>query len=175
MSASAADDRAAALRDAFDLSFSRASAVRAAASENLLTIRIGTDQYALRLASVSGLFAGKRISWVPSPVPELLGIAGFRGVVQPVYDLAMLLGHPKAAVPRWIVVAAPQAVGLAFEGFGGFVSAAPDAVVTRPRGGADTPQLHVNAFLESGGTYPIIDVASVLARIARKTARDGGT
>jgi chemotaxis signal transduction protein len=175
VSGSAAEDRAAGLRDAFDSSFSRAPAARAAASENLLTIRIGADRYALRLVSLAGLFAGKRIIWVPSPVPELLGIAGFRGTVRPVYDLAMLLGHPKGASPRWIAVAAPQAVGLAFDGFDSFVSAAPESVVTRPRGGADATQLHVDAFLEAGGTYPIVDIASVLARIARKTARDGGT
>jgi purine-binding chemotaxis protein CheW len=168
------EGRAAALREAFDLSFSRAPAARDAAPENLLAIRIGTDRYALRLASIAGLFAGKSISWVPSPVPELLGIAGFRGTVQPVYDLAMLLGHPQAASPRWIVMAAPQAVGLAFEGFDGFVSATPESVVIRAHGDATVPQRHVNAFLESGGVCPIVDVASVLARITRKTARDGG-
>jgi chemotaxis signal transduction protein len=168
------EDRAATLREAFDLSFSRAPVGRAAASENLLAIRIGTDRYALRLASVAGLFAGKNISWVPTPVPELLGIAGFRGTVQPVYDLAMLLGHPKAVSPRWIVMAAPEAVGLAFEGFDGFVSATAESVVTRARGAATARQPYVNAFLESGGTCPIVDVASVLARIIRKAAHDGG-
>jgi purine-binding chemotaxis protein CheW len=175
VSGAATEDLAAALRDAFDLSFSRAPVARATASENLLTIRIGADRYALQLSSISGLFSGKSISWVPSPVPELLGIAGFRGTVQPVYDLAMLLGHPKAASPRWIVIAAAQAIGLAFDGFEGFVSAAPESVVSRGGADAETAQLHVNAFLESGGTYPIVDVASVIARIARKTARDGGT
>lgn len=174
MNGSTSEDRAASLREAFDLSFSRTPAVHAEAAENLLTIRIGGDRYALRLSSVSGLIAGKRISWVPTSVPELLGIAGFRGTVQPVYDLAMLLGHPRATSPRWIVLTQPESIGLAFEGFDGFVSVTPESVVARARDGSGASRLHVNAFMESGRTYPIVDVASVIASIARKTA-DSGT
>ncbi|MGH7656108.1 MAG: chemotaxis protein CheW [Gemmatimonadaceae bacterium] len=175
MTSRASDDRAAELREAFDLSFATAPVLRAEAAENLLRIRIGADRYALRLSSVSGLVTGKRISWAPSPVPELLGIAGFRGTVQPVYDLAMLLGHPRAVSPRWIVLAAPESVGLAFEGFDGFVSVTPDSVVSRARDDTGASRLHVNAFMEFGGTYPIVDVASLMASIARKTADSAGT
>jgi len=44
------------------------------------------------MAEVSGLFADKKVTRLPSPVSELSGIAGLRGAVLPVYDLAMLLG-----------------------------------------------------------------------------------
>jgi purine-binding chemotaxis protein CheW len=175
MSGPASDDRAAVLREAFDLSFAGTPAERGVAGENLLAIRIGADRYALRLGSVSGLVAGKQITWVPSPVPELLGIAGFRGTVHPVYDLAMLLGYPKAASPRWIVLTAPESIGLAFEGFDSFMSVTPESVVSRARSDPSGSRLHVNAFLESGGTYPVVDIESVIASIARKTANDSGT
>ncbi|HEY2848257.1 MAG TPA: chemotaxis protein CheW [Gemmatimonadaceae bacterium] len=174
MNGPASEDRVAELREAFDLSFSRTPAVHAEAAERLLTMRIGGERYALRLNSVSGLVAGKRISWVPSPVPELLGIAGFRGTVRPVYDLAMLLGHPRASAPRWIVLTEPELIGLAFEGFDGFVSVSPQSAMTRVRDGSGASRLHVNVFMESDGTYPIVDITSVITSIARKTA-DSGT
>ena len=85
-------DRVTELRDAFDRSFAQAPSTEAAAVENLLAIRVGAHPYALRMAEVSGLFADKKVTRLPSPVPEFSGIAGFRGVVLPVYDLAMLLG-----------------------------------------------------------------------------------
>ena len=85
-------DRVTELRDAFDRSFAQAPSTEAAAVENLLAIRVGAHPYALRMAEVSGLFADKKVTRLPSPVSELSGIAGLRGAVLPVYDLAMLLG-----------------------------------------------------------------------------------
>src|SRR5215218_10100104 len=90
-------NRAAELREAFDRSFAQLATSEADVVESLLGIRIGTDPYGLRLGELSGLFADKKITRLPSPVSELLGIAGFRGAVLPVYDLGMLLGCPRAA------------------------------------------------------------------------------
>jgi chemotaxis signal transduction protein len=118
----APSSRAAELRDAFDRSFTQAPSPEAGAVENLLAIRLGANPYALRLSDVSGLFADKNTTWLPSPVPELLGMAGIRGTVLPVYDLGMLLGCPRAAAPRWLVVAAGAPVALAFEAFDGYMS-----------------------------------------------------
>jgi chemotaxis signal transduction protein len=165
-----ADDRAAQLRAAFDQSFARISIAESTALENLLAIRIGADRYALRLADASGLFADKKVTWLPSPAPELLGVAGFRGVMLPVYDLGMLLGLSKAAAPRWLVVTAATPVGLAFEGFDGFLRVRPEAIVARVRDGAR--ERHVAAFLEAEVARPVIDVASVLATIESRAAHD---
>ncbi|MEW4337677.1 hypothetical protein, partial [Chromobacterium vaccinii] len=52
---------AASLREEFDRSFSLAPALPAAGSVNLLTIRIGTEPYAIRLADIRGLHADRSI------------------------------------------------------------------------------------------------------------------
>jgi len=116
------NDRAAELRDAFDRVFAQAPSPEAGAMESLLTIRIGANPYALRLKEVSGLFADKKVTWLPSSAPELLGLAGIRGTVLPVYDLGRLLGCPTAGAPRWLVVIAAMPVALAFEAFDGYLT-----------------------------------------------------
>src|SRR4051812_7736160 len=82
------------LKRAFDGSFAAAPQRRDADTEDFLAIRLGCDPYALRLREIGGLFADRRISALPSGIVELLGIAGFRGTILPVYDLRMLLGYP---------------------------------------------------------------------------------
>jgi chemotaxis signal transduction protein len=41
---------------------------------------------------------------IPSPVSELIGIAGVRGGIVPVYSLAALLGHARQDQERWLVL-----------------------------------------------------------------------
>jgi purine-binding chemotaxis protein CheW len=159
------NDRAAELRDAFDRSFALVARPPAGAAESLLRIRVGADPYILRLGGLSGLFADKKITRLPSPVSQLLGIAGFRGAVLPIYDLGMLLGTAKAAAPRWMVVTAAARIGLAFDGFDGYLSIQ-DAVVV-PEARTDTCEGHVREILHTEVTRPIIDLPSILEAIAR--------
>jgi chemotaxis signal transduction protein len=160
------------LRDAFDRSFAVAPSSGAAAVERLLAIRAGTDRYALRLAEISGLFAEKKVTWLPSPVPELLGIAGFRGTVLPVYDLGMLLGCPRAAASRWLVVTAAMPVGLAFGGFDRYLSVGAEAIVPDAR--PEARQQHVRELVQADDLVrPVISLASVLAWIRHRASQDG--
>jgi purine-binding chemotaxis protein CheW len=100
--------------------------------EGLLAIRVGADPYALRLSEIVGLHADVKIVPVPSPVAQLLGIVGLRGMMAPVYDLAALLGYPPAASPRWMVLAgASQSMGLAFDAFEAQTAKAKAQVVAR--------------------------------------------
>jgi len=113
---SALSGRAAELRRAFDRSFAVPQNATVEDSVELLAIRAGGAGYAIRLAAVSGLFADRTVTALPSPVPELLGVAAFRGTVVPVYDLGVLLGHARSGKPRWLVLdTGTPAVGLAFE------------------------------------------------------------
>jgi purine-binding chemotaxis protein CheW len=110
--------RAALLRREFDRSFAEAPQLEAERTEDLLAIRVGGDPYALRLSEVAGLFADRRVTPLPSPLPELLGLAGFRGALVPVYDLGSLLGYHRAEAPRWLVsIAGGASAALAFERF----------------------------------------------------------
>jgi len=127
-------DRTAALRAAFDRAFVEPLRLDAPPSEHLLAIRVGTKACALRLSEIAGLFADRRITRVPGGAAALIGLAGFRGALVPVYSLQALLGlgATSAATPRWLVVAAgrPAApVALAFEAFEGQLRVALDAIV----------------------------------------------
>jgi purine-binding chemotaxis protein CheW len=162
-------DRAAALRAAFDRSFAQAPSPEGAATEKLLAIRLGAHPYVLRLSEVSGLFADKKITRLPSPVPDLLGIAGFRGTVLPVYDLGLLLGGASTAAPRWLVVAAGAPVGLAFDGVDGYLSVACDAIVSQAR--VETREPHVREVARSGDlARPLISLASVAQWVRDRAA-----
>ena len=158
-------NRAAALRAEFDRSFAVAPPAAATAVEDLLAIGIEGDQYLLRLAEVSGLHANKRLMWLPSPVAELIGLAGFRGTVLPIYDLGMLLGKPKtAAAPRWTVVDASGRVGLAFDAFSGFLRALPETIVPDAR---EARGRHVRDVLQGDTIRPIVDLTSILRTLDR--------
>jgi chemotaxis signal transduction protein len=166
-------DRVADLREAFDRSFAQAPSTEAAAGQNLLAIRVGADPYALRLADVSGLFADKKVTWLPSPVSALRGIAGFRGTVLPVYDLGMLLGRPRAAASRWLVVTAITPVGLAFEGFDGYLNGLVEAMVPDAR--AEAGERYVREVLQGEVTRPVLHLPSVLETIRNRNGHDSGT
>ena len=165
-------DRVAELREAFDRSFAQAPSTEAAAVENLLAIKLGADPYVLRMSEVSGLFADKKVTRLPSPVSELSGIAGFRGAVLPVYDLAMLLGYPRAISPRWLVVIAVTPVAVAFEEFDGYVTPREEAVAPEPQAGARGR--HVREVVQTADLVrPLISLASVLEWIRSRASRDG--
>jgi chemotaxis signal transduction protein len=153
--------RAAALRAAFDRSFAEPEAAEAAARENLLSIRVGPQACAVRLSDVAGLFAGKPVTRLPSEAPALLGIAGFRGTIMPVYDLAMLLGQPRAESSRWLVVTAAAPVALAFGAFDGHLHVPASAIV--PRQAGDSAERHVREFLRAPDlVLPIVHLPSIL-------------
>ncbi len=173
MSASDArtNNRVAELREAFDRSFAQAPSPEAAAVENLLAIRIGADPYVLRMTEVSGLFADKIVTRLPSPASALSGIAGFRGTILPVYDLAMLLGYPRAAAPRWLVVIAAAPVALAFDGFDGYLNVREAAIVSEAR--SEEHERHVRKVVQTADLVrPLISVASVLEWIRHRASRD---
>ena len=165
-------DRVAALREAFDRSFAQAPSTEAAPLEHLLAIRIGADPYALRMTEVAGLFVDKKVTGLPGPVPELLGIAGFRGAVLPVYDLRMLLGCPSTGAPRWLVVTAVTPVALAFDAFDGYVGVRSAAIV--PASSANARDRHVREAAQVVDLVrPLISLASVLEWILNRASRDG--
>lgn len=111
-------ERAAELRREFDAAFSRPYTPEAPPQVDLLVIGVADRSYALRLADVRELLADRAPVPVPSHRADLLGLLGLRGVVTPVYDLALQLAHPRADQPRWIVEArSPAPFALAFERF----------------------------------------------------------
>jgi purine-binding chemotaxis protein CheW len=174
-------DALATLRREFDAAFALAPQDEAARRENLLAIRVAGDGYALRVAQIAGLFADKAVTPLPTPVSELKGLAGFRGRSAPVYDLAALLGYPKAGKTRWLALA--RGVGplaLAFDDFESHFAVAADAQageIVRSSGAT----LKLNAVLRpqvfdavryQGTMRPIVDLDAIIESIRRRAVAD---
>jgi chemotaxis signal transduction protein len=110
--------RAAELRVAFDRGFAAPPPPTAPPHLDLLAIRCAEHGFALPLADVLAVYTERKIVAVPSPIPELLGLVGVRGLVAPVYDLRSLLGYGGGAAPRWFaLVRAPEPFAVGFELF----------------------------------------------------------
>ena len=161
--------RAADLRFAFDRSFAMKRRADTAASEDLLAIRLGSEAYALRLSEIAGLFADKKITRVPGRNAGLLGIAGFRGAIVPVYDLQTLLGATAMEVPRWLVIASAAPVAFAFDAFDGHLRIAHDAMLPQETG--EHARKYVREFLRMGSAVrPILHLPSILDAVMRQVS-----
>jgi chemotaxis signal transduction protein len=167
--AAASADTLDALRREFDDAFARAPAPAGAAPQPMLAIRVGEHPYALRLAQIAGLHADRHVTALPSALPALLGVSGFRGQIAPVYDLAVLLGYPAAAAPRWLVlVRGAQPLALAFERFDCHFLAAPEQVLAAA--GAEGRDCVRGAVAQGGeaGARALIELPALLDEIRRQ-------
>jgi chemotaxis signal transduction protein len=158
---------AADLRGAFDRGFADPRNLESVSVLDMLLIVVAGSQYVIRLDEVTGLFADKAVTRLPGRLPELIGIAGFRGAVVPVYDLRTLLGHPRSAASRWMVIAGrPTAVGLAFDAFGRHLRVARDTLTKQTNGGRGDHARE--AILLDGHMRPVISIPSILRSIAAR-------
>ncbi len=158
--------RAEEMRLAFDRSFAAAPDAASAATEDILSIRMGEARCALRIAEIRGVFADKKVTRIPGRSPALLGIAGFRGTIVPVYALSALLGYPPGETMRWVAVAAAAPVAVAFEEFAGHLRVAADAIA--PHSVDAEARQHVRGYVRAdGGVWGIVDLPAVVAAIAR--------
>jgi chemotaxis signal transduction protein len=164
---------AAALRREFDDAFARVPHVDRADGVKLLAVVVGQDPHAMRLSEIAGLFVDRRITPVPGPLPELLGVAHVRGVLVPVYDLRLVLGYPAGPPPRWLVVAAARPVALAFDQLDGHLVVSPDSIADEP--GATSPDGQARAVVEvpGRGRASLLRVPSLVDDIAARARRAG--
>ena len=130
MTETAIASRALELRRAFDEAFAAPLAMAGGDTLDLIGIMLGGQPYALRTGEIDGLRLGVSVTPVPSLVPELMGIAGFRGRLLPVYDLSALLGYPPGN-GRWCAFAGASPAGVAFGSFEAHFRV--DAAAARPR------------------------------------------
>ena len=165
-------DRAEELRQAFDRSFAEAPREEVAHLEHLLlAIRIAGVPYALPLKELSGLSTGRRVTPLPTAVAGLLGIAGFRGTLVPVYDMRVLFGYPGTGAPRWLgLVGKELVIGLAFDDFDGYLRVPPEAITRQDAEGAPTL---VHEVVQAGDLVrPLVHLPSVIDAIKQR-ARAG--
>ncbi|GAA4938210.1 chemotaxis protein CheW [Actinoplanes utahensis] len=123
-------ERVARLREDFDRSFAEPARVSGGESIELLAVRAGGRPYALKLTQAAGVHPDRPVTALPTTVRPLLGVAGFAGIVVPVYDLAALLGHPIPDRPRWLLLTAgTPPLALAFHGLDRHLRVPVDCVI----------------------------------------------
>lgn len=171
-----ATERAAELRRAFDASFALPPPDERAVPTRLLSLRLGSDRYALRLEDVAALVADRKIVPLETRIAEVLGLAGLRGALLPVYDLGALLGYGTlAAPPRWFVsLAGPEPLALAFAQLEGYLEAPADALRPVP---PEAARRYVKSLVKRNGphgaateTLAVLDAAALAFAIGERAA-----
>lgn len=91
--------------------------------DSLLAMRVSGDAYAIKVGEIAGLVTGRKIVSLPGPIPELLGLAGVRGTLVPVYSLKAVLGYGSDdEQPRWLALCGPEeCFAVAFHEFEGYL------------------------------------------------------
>jgi chemotaxis signal transduction protein len=158
-------DRALELRREFDRSFAEPAQTSVAETADFIAVRLGENTYALRMAEIGGLYADLAITPCPSPLPELLGLAGLRSALTPVYDLAALLGH-SASAGRWLVLAKGGQAAFAFDAFEDHFRVGLEAVALQQE--MDTQRYVTAAVRHREQALPVIDLPSLVAAIRRR-------
>jgi chemotaxis signal transduction protein len=156
------------LRQSFDRAFIEPAAEQATEMLEVLDIRVGRVRFALRVSEIAALEADRPITAVPSDHPELLGIAGVRGAVVAVFDLAALLDLPPPESVRWLVLAKAAPLALAFSDFEGQRALRPDALA---RAEADPEGRIRDVIRQDGAAVPLIDVPALVADLEKRSGR----
>lgn len=164
------DGKTAALRRAFDQSFAVPPAEASEAVEDLLKIKVAGDPYAIRLGDIAGIVARRKVVPVPGGTPDLLGPAGIRGGIVPVFDLELLLGYPRAAeAPPWMVLCrSDDSIALAFPEFEGYARLPKSSIHLDDTRRSAQP--HVKEIARLGAeSRPVISIPLIVATIRNRT------
>jgi chemotaxis signal transduction protein len=151
--------RAAELRRAFDGAFAAPPTEASPEQADLLLLRVAGEVFAIELQYVAGLHVKKRITRFPTPFPDLLGVAAFRGTLVSVHDARALLGFPTQRPPETVVLT-KLGFALAFDGFESHLRVE-RAALARAAPGATATRLVQNVLHTEGGVRPVVDVPSL--------------
>ncbi|HEV3040877.1 MAG TPA: chemotaxis protein CheW [Candidatus Angelobacter sp.] len=163
------------LRNTFDRSYSLPpSSSGAEQVENLLALRLAGNPYAIRVTEIAGLVNNRKTVAIPSPISELLGVAGIRGGLVPVYSLAALLGYDRngyardASPARWLALCGNEdQVGLGFSDLEGYLRV--PAVQIYAASQENIMGGHVKDVARVDGLVrPVVSIPSVVEMIQRR-------
>lgn len=164
------DGQAAALREAFDRSFAELPAEAPPEHEDLMTIRVAGHPYIIRLRDITGIVAMRPIVPVPTAAPGLLGLAGIRGEIVPVFGLSSILGHAEPAdAPSWMVLCGTnEPIALAFSEAESYLRL-PKAALHAARD-PQTSHEYVNEIVTTAtGVRAVIGIPRVVAAIRKRS------
>ena len=166
------DSKSAKLRQAFDHSFALPPSQASPEVEDLLTIRLAGDPYAIHLRDIAGMVAGRRVVPVPAVTPDLLGLAGIRGGIVPVFGLASILGYgPAPGSPRWMILCGTEEpIALAFSDFEGYLRLPTSALHADENFRATRQHVkYVNQVASTqGGVRAVISIPLIVATIRNR-------
>ena len=161
------------LREEFDRSFAQAERAERPEQLDFLSLRIAGDPYAVRLSEIQSLHVSRKVVLAPSPLPALLGMAGFRGVLTPIYDLGQLLGYQAEPSAKWLVIARSAApVAFAFATFEAHLRVTLDGLsAAEPGSGAAVR----GAIRHDHGVLPLLHLPSLVEGIAQRIKTFGSS
>jgi purine-binding chemotaxis protein CheW len=167
------------LREDFDLAFAEAPPQRVDKPVGLLAVEVGGHPYALSLAEIGGLVQNRRLWPGLGAAPGYLGLAGLKGALLPVWDLAQILGRSTGLTAgstaklsaAWLAVVAGESPwAVAFGRFDGYLSPEPGDL--RPYAGEGPTQGFLEqAYVAGDLLRPVIRLASVLDAVKGRCAR----
>lgn len=162
------------LRSAFDLTYATPlPSLEAEHAESLLAIRLAAEPYAIRVSEIAGLARNRKVVALPSAIPELLGLAGIRGEIVPIYSLAAFLGYKQeASLASWLALYGTQEpIGMAFSDFEGYVKV-PSAEVYAANQNHRTRE-HTQGLVRADGVVrAIINLSSIEETLRRRSGVD---
>ncbi len=155
------------LRREFDEGFAKPARNLGQDVVALLAIRVAGRPYALQVSELGGTAAGTRVIPVPSPRVALLGLSGFRGMVIPVFDLAILLDEPRSnEFPRWLALSnGHDPLGFAFSELEGHLRL--ERTEFQPVARTDKPWVNEVIRTEMG-LRPIIKLSALVEFMCQK-------
>ncbi|HWZ42129.1 MAG TPA: chemotaxis protein CheW [Candidatus Saccharimonadales bacterium] len=165
---------AAALRAAFDRTYALPSQTQQTSkTEDLLAIRLAGAPYALRVREIAGLANHRRPVALPSGIPELLGVAGLRGELVPVYSLAALLdGHRGTEEVRWLALCrAEDPIGLAFADFEGYLQVPLAEIYAANHDHLAHPSVY-EVTRSAGVVRSVISIPAILEMVKRRCGKE---
>jgi purine-binding chemotaxis protein CheW len=166
-------ERVAELRDAFDRSFAMPTGNRAEVRRMFLVLAVGAERYAIALDAILGIEKHRKIVPLPLHAPGLMGLAGFRGQLVPVFSLAALLRAAEATEPSpWLVFCkGPTPMALAFDQFAGSERVAGSDIYTTEAKEGLSP-LATQTVRIGTMNLPILDIPSVAAAARQRLKND---
>ena len=166
---------AAQLREAFDRTFALPPSGASPEVEDLLTIRVAGDPYAIRLLDIAEIVTERRVVSVPAVTPDFLGLAGIRGGIVPVFGLSSILGYGSdSRAPRWMMICgSEQPIALAFSDFEGYLRLPASALHADENFGTAREHVkYVNQVASTpDGVRAVISIPLIMATIRNRISQ----
>lgn len=166
---------AAQLRQAFDSTFAVPPSLAPTDVQDLLTIRVAGDHFAIRLLDIVEIVTEHTIVSVPSVTPDLLGLAGIHGGIVPVFGLSSILGYgPDSGLPRWMIICGTEEpIALAFSDFEGHLQLPRSALhVDENFRSTHENVKYVNQIASTPlGVRPVISIPLIMATIRNRISQ----